>query len=1152
MDINFIRLCSPDITRDKENIDINRDAAETPDCTPAKLRLGKFGDVYSPEHLNLTPKNKQKLAFDLRNEGSGLYTPEKYTAIPNDYKCRTVKAEPHFRHGLGNCSFEGNQSFPRLNRRVRPIKMELETPTKVKPPTDFVRVDGPNGLRFNTSIAGCDRAGSPAQSQTERLQQTINPSKAVFTIEPNTLKILIVNNKACSLLGYSSSELCDLRLSDLLHQRSSRAFNFNEAEDVDSSEDRPVVLLSGKVVELLTKEGSSVQVSLWIRQLDSEGPCLVVAEPVNCRKVKMIVEAESGAVVWCGGEGGEGGAGGHAAVLFQAESAEQLRGVPLPRLVPSVRLRAAARAAQAHAVYKQKATGRTLDGASFPLCLWISKADCSEDSTLTSAKYKDKLLLEVNIRVTYNVSGLLVVDEAGVVTACNHHFAMLTFGKPHAHVVGQPLLRLLPAFCRPADRLPRARRPARRARRAATPSPGSDTDDDSCGAFNGSQKSACLSLNVNPSFLSATREKSSSALCLDKSDGLVTHTPTPTQDMVSSISTTERRHDLSALPDLTSGMSGISIDDDNYCPSLSKSRSENILRSERTDPPRTKPSERSDSIYYTSQHSQEVTPTGAAPRVRIDDPSPRLSFDSSKFRSSRGPLPGAAAGRDDRSSLSLDLCDSNETSADFLTPINEMPPPGCELEDLPAAPGNRALDPAHDHDLDARPESTPRKKDGDEPDTPCVAKRLLRSQVNTSTPRPRRDCDCDCDCDTDCARDCRDCPQHDGTYRGTLLHEDGTELNVIYTVSTMVLSTGARVRCVWLGVQLEDTMRHTTLASSQASTGDDSLAPVSTLHYTTLCATPPSPPARPPPGTTPWHRSVHYTTLHYAPHHPRLQPGLHRGRLPGTGQYTTLHYTMRHTTLASSQASTGDDSLAPVSTLHYTTLCATPPSPPARPPPGTTPWHRSVHYTTLHYTMRHTTLASSQASTGDDSLAPVSTLHYTTLCATPPSPPARPPPGTTPWHRSVHYTTLHYAPHHPRLQPGLHRGRLPGTGQYTTLHYAPHHARLQPGLHRGRLPGTGQQQVCQQPAALHVAGEPVRRRAGGRRVQQALRHAQANRQGRVRLREDGVPALGPAAGGGQVHPEGEGGRPVLGGRPRRPPRAARAQPAAHAAPSQHC
>lgn len=52
----------------------------------------------------------------------------------------------------------------------------------------FSSVDGPNGLRFNASLAN-DVAGSPAQSQTDRLQQTINPSKAVFTIEPNTSKV---------------------------------------------------------------------------------------------------------------------------------------------------------------------------------------------------------------------------------------------------------------------------------------------------------------------------------------------------------------------------------------------------------------------------------------------------------------------------------------------------------------------------------------------------------------------------------------------------------------------------------------------------------------------------------------------------------------------------------------------------------------------------------------------------------------------------------------------------------------------------------------------------------------------------------------------------------------------------------------------------
>lgn len=234
----------------------------------------------------------------------------------------------------------------------------------------------------------------------------------------------------------------------------------------------------------------------------------------------------------------------------------------------------------------------------------------------------------------------------------------------------------------------------------------SDTDEDSCGAFNGSQKSACMSLNVQASLLSTTREKSSSALCLDKSCSLVTHTPTPTQDMVSSISTTEQRNDVSALPDVTSGMSGISIDEENFChSSISKSRSENILRSEHSNVKQFKNNEKSDSIYYTSQHSQEVTPTGNTPRVRTNDPSLRLSFDSSKYRSLKAQL------KDDKSSLSLDFCDSNETSADFLTPINEMPPPGCEIEDLPRHNGNESVDSlSNDIDLETQTESAPRKK----------------------------------------------------------------------------------------------------------------------------------------------------------------------------------------------------------------------------------------------------------------------------------------------------------------------------------------------------------------------------------------------------------------------------------------------------------
>ncbi|XP_047029106.1 PAS domain-containing serine/threonine-protein kinase [Helicoverpa zea] len=785
--------------------------ADSSSLTPVKPRLGRFVDVYSPEHLNITPRPKPKLTFtEARDDSPNLHTPEKYTEV--DFKCRTAKAQQRFRNVFSNCSFEGNQSFPRLSRKVRPITMELETPTKVKQAVDLVRVDGPNGLRFNTSLA-TDVAGSPAPSQTERLQQTINPSKAVFTIEPKTSKILIVNNKACSLLGYSSGELCGLRFSDLLRNRNCKTFSL--PEDCDTSEDGTVVLLSGKVVELISKDGGSVQVSLWIRQLDNDGPCLVVAEPVNCKNVVLTVEADTGTVVSC--------EGASAAALFGAESRDKLLGVPLATLIPNVRL-PAYDAPVPRNMAKQKLTGRTLDGGCFPLCLWISKPDTTDSTLWNSVVKPHRPVFEVNVRVTYNVSGLLVVDESGIITACNHHFAMLTFGKPHSEVIGHHIEDVIQNFCQEADIV---KIPERNRNMTLSPvnnennGSASDTDEDSCGAFNGSQKSACMSLNVHPSMLSTTREKSSSALCLDKSCSMVTHTPTPTQDMVSSISTTEQRNDISALPDVTSGMSGISIDDENFGhSSISKSRSENILRSEQSNPARLvpKPSEKSDSIYYTSQHSQEVTPTGNAPRVRLNDPSLRLSFDSSKYRSLKANLPG----KDDKTSLSLDFCDSNETSADFLTPINEMPPPGCEIEDLPKHNGNESVDSlSNDNDLETQTESAPRKLYSDDaPETPCVAKRIVRTLLMTSTPQHSRSKIPACECATDC--------QHkDGTYRGVVMHKDGTHLNVLYTVSSMQLATGSRVRCVWLGVQLEDAARHTTLASSVASTADNSLVLVS-------------------------------------------------------------------------------------------------------------------------------------------------------------------------------------------------------------------------------------------------------------------------------------------------------------------------------------
>jgi hypothetical protein len=45
-------------------------------------------------------------------------------------------------------------------------------------------------------------------------------------------------------------------------------------------------------------------------------------------------------------------------------------------------------------------SGRTIDGGCFPLCLWITKSDGVDNVPWTSAKYKDRNVLEVNIRVS--------------------------------------------------------------------------------------------------------------------------------------------------------------------------------------------------------------------------------------------------------------------------------------------------------------------------------------------------------------------------------------------------------------------------------------------------------------------------------------------------------------------------------------------------------------------------------------------------------------------------------------------------------------------------------------------------------------------------------------------------------------------------------
>ncbi|XP_055702492.1 PAS domain-containing serine/threonine-protein kinase isoform X2 [Phlebotomus papatasi] len=308
-----------------------------------------------------------------------------------------------------------------------------------------IRVDGANGVRFTARRAkGCftpGSTGSPftsgslvASAASESLMRIpkseINPNKAVFTIDSKTSQILIVNNNACLLLGFSSRELCEMQFGSLLANKNKQHVSAL-AEGQLNSEDGTMVLLSGKVVEMNTKAGNPIAVSLWIRQIDSEGRCLAVAEPVERRVAELVID-RSGFVV----------SGDYdALLLFQLDSADQFKGMDVTSLIPAIHLPDPDNPGPIPKhVRKQKATGRTFDGISFPLCLMITRQEPGEEDDASAPLYI------VTIWVFTNLSGLVVIEESGIIESCNHHFSMLMFGYAQGKILGQHITKIVPNF----------------------------------------------------------------------------------------------------------------------------------------------------------------------------------------------------------------------------------------------------------------------------------------------------------------------------------------------------------------------------------------------------------------------------------------------------------------------------------------------------------------------------------------------------------------------------------------------------------------------------------------------------------------------------------------------------------------------------------
>ena len=90
---------------------------------------------------------------------------------------------------------------------------------------------------------------------------------------------------------------------------------------------------------------------------------------------------------------------------------------------------------------KQRATGRTQDGATFPLSISLKPKYGKDLKKLDRDKSfgDNELFYKGMVWVFANISGLVTFTPEGVIHSCNHNFSLMLFGYPEKELVGKVL-----------------------------------------------------------------------------------------------------------------------------------------------------------------------------------------------------------------------------------------------------------------------------------------------------------------------------------------------------------------------------------------------------------------------------------------------------------------------------------------------------------------------------------------------------------------------------------------------------------------------------------------------------------------------------------------------------------------------------------------
>ncbi|XP_040204834.1 PAS domain-containing serine/threonine-protein kinase isoform X2 [Rana temporaria] len=247
-------------------------------------------------------------------------------------------------------------------------------------------------------------------------------SRAVLTISPKTTQILMANDKACRLFGYSSLELIGMSLSSLIPASSHR---ISEVLEEELTEADGISRVPGEVVEAVRNGGSVVMLRLWIRRVQSQ--CILFLETAQTITTVLSFQ-QDGRIVSCDLS---------CAQLYGYTDSEEVLGQHITDLMPSVQV-PNHKKEMSQSIQHQNVVGMSRDGVTFPLSLTLIE-DFAEGVSSVEEYYG-------SITVLSSISGLITLLPDGSIKGLNGTLSRFLFGYDRTQLLGKNITFLIPGF----------------------------------------------------------------------------------------------------------------------------------------------------------------------------------------------------------------------------------------------------------------------------------------------------------------------------------------------------------------------------------------------------------------------------------------------------------------------------------------------------------------------------------------------------------------------------------------------------------------------------------------------------------------------------------------------------------------------------------